>query len=760
MVLRPLTPPCLVALLLLSLAAGGATAAPAPSTSEPEPGEVTLPLRDYLALVEKVEAIEREQAGEVAHREAPVAEIVTQHTSVAIDPQGERKDRMEGEATVTARFEALVQGHPNAPLYLPFDGFAVRSEVHQISGKPAPAGASPAAIAASRASGQPGLLLVAPEPGRYAIEVSGRAAFDDREGVRRLLLAPVAAPVAEVELDLPAELAWNVPGAVVVEEHIAGGRRTVRLAARRGEAQTLELRRHLDGTEAEKLLAQSVVLTLFQLRPDGVRRHDVVLYEVSRGSLDTLSVDLPADLSVEQVATDEGDVVPVVEARHLTVHRRRQLTGIGYLVLTSAPRSETVLAAQGVVPAVEVRARYLALASSVAAEAEPRPVASWSRVDLTDLPPALGQALQSLDLTAAWRLATEPQGEPVLAVAFLPPAPQLPTLVRRRETTTLLTPDGTVLHRDRFTLDQAGSAFDLTLPAGAVLWSAKVGDQPVRPVERGGGLSIPLGFTPAGDQPVVEVISVLERKIPRGRSELALDLPQVASPVVEHLWRLLLPEGPRYRFRRGELLPARESGRDGSDAFATSAPATPTVTLHDRAAAGKAGLSASVVDEHGAALPGVTVTLTSPILPRPIVAVTQANGSIRGMDLPPGTYALKAELEGFSTVDWAGVEVPPDKLVQVQLMLSPNVEETITVTAESPLNPRALYRDQERLKKAADEMDQRDAFRKEAEELKQGLVGGVKPLPITIPESGKALLLTGALPPARIGVELEIKGKS
>jgi len=43
--------------------------------------------------------------------------------------------------------------------------------------------------------------------------------------------------------------------------------------------------------------------------------------------------------------------------------------------------------------------------------------------------------------------------------------------------------------------------------------------------------------------------------------------------------------------------------------------------------------------------------------------------------------------------------------------------------------------------------------------LKQGLVGGVKPLPIAIPETGKLLLLSGVLPPEKIGVELEVKGK-
>jgi len=47
-----------------------------------------------------------------------------------------------------------------------------------------------------------------------------------------------------------------------------------------------------------------------------------------------------------------------------------------------------------------------------------------------------------------------------------------------------------------------------------------------------------------------------------------------------------------------------------------------------------------------------------------------------------------------------------------------------------------------------------DAF----EELKKGLVGGIKPLPIAIPESGKLLLLSGVLPPETIGVQIEVKG--
>ena len=120
---------------------------------------------------------------------------------------------------------------------------------------------------------------------------------------------PAAAPVAVTEIDLPAETSWTAPGGVVVEDREQGGRRTVRLASKRGEAQVLELKRRFDSAEADRLLVQAVALTIFQLRPEGPRRHDVVLYEVSRGSLPGFTVDLPPGVEVEQAGTDEGPAV-------------------------------------------------------------------------------------------------------------------------------------------------------------------------------------------------------------------------------------------------------------------------------------------------------------------------------------------------------------------------------------------------------------------------------------------------------------------
>jgi hypothetical protein len=431
-----------------------------------------------------------------------------------------------------------------------------------------------------------------------------------------------------------------------VEDRVEGARRTVRLTARRGQAQTVEVRRRLDGGDSEKLLAQSLVLTLIQLRPDGPRRHDVVLYEVSRGGLGSFTVDLPPGLTVETVGTDEGEVVPAVESRRLTVQRRQQLRGVGYLVLTSTPRPGSELPLDPVVPEGTVRARYVALASSVAADVKPLPEASWSRIDLDDLPPVLRDALNGIDLAAAWRLAGASAGLR-MAVSPLPSAPSLPAVASLRETTTLITLDGTLLHRDRITLRPGaiGTALDLTLPASATLWSARVDGVPVRPLERGGGrISVPLGFD-TGRDAVVEVVSVQAKAVPRGRSELALDVPRVAVPVLEHRWRLLLPDGASYRFRSGDLRPA-----------------------------------------------------------------------VRRPEAPAGKPADEAAW----SVDGA----------------------VITDQAASGSSP-AYY--------------ELDAFKKMATTLRKDLVGGIKPLPITIPESGKLLLLSGVLPPEKIGVEIEVK---
>jgi hypothetical protein len=94
-------------------------------------------------------------------------------------------------------------------------------------------------------------------------------------------------------------------------------------------------------------------------------------------------------------------------------------------------------------------------------------------------------------------------------------------------------------------------------------------------------------------------------------------------------------------------------------------------------------LYGTVADEQGAALPGVTVTLTGGGAPQ--VQVTNAQGQFRFLSLAPGSYGLKAELEGFSTVDYPNITINVGRNTNVEVTMSGAVEDVITVTAESPL---------------------------------------------------------------------------
>jgi hypothetical protein len=94
-------------------------------------------------------------------------------------------------------------------------------------------------------------------------------------------------------------------------------------------------------------------------------------------------------------------------------------------------------------------------------------------------------------------------------------------------------------------------------------------------------------------------------------------------------------------------------------------------------------LFGKVVDEQGAALPGVTVTLTGQSAPQ--VQVTDATGVFRFPGLSPASYQLKAELEGFSTIEYPNVVINIGRNTQIEVTLSAAVEDVITVLGETPL---------------------------------------------------------------------------
>ena len=91
-------------------------------------------------------------------------------------------------------------------------------------------------------------------------------------------------------------------------------------------------------------------------------------------------------------------------------------------------------------------------------------------------------------------------------------------------------------------------------------------------------------------------------------------------------------------------------------------------------------------DQSGGVLPGVTVTLTSPVLLQPLTAVTSETGTYQFPRLDIGTYTVKFELTGFKTVVNQDIFVTVGFSAQVNAQLGVStVQETITVTGQSPI---------------------------------------------------------------------------
>ena len=102
---------------------------------------------------------------------------------------------------------------------------------------------------------------------------------------------------------------------------------------------------------------------------------------------------------------------------------------------------------------------------------------------------------------------------------------------------------------------------------------------------------------------------------------------------------------------------------------------------------GDGSLRGTVKDEQGAAMPGVTVTATSPALITPSVAVTDDAGNYRLINLPPGSYTITAELTGFSVYRREGIVLRAGSNFQIEeiVMRLGTLQETVTVSGEAPM---------------------------------------------------------------------------
>ena len=111
------------------------------------------------------------------------------------------------------------------------------------------------------------------------------------------------------------------------------------------------------------------------------------------------------------------------------------------------------------------------------------------------------------------------------------------------------------------------------------------------------------------------------------------------------------------------------------------------LTTLPAAALAQASIAGSTHDTSGAALPGVTVEASSPVLIEKVrTAVSDDRGLYRIVNLPPGTYTVTFALTGFNQFKREGIELGGSFTAQIDAELSVGgVQETVTVTGETPV---------------------------------------------------------------------------
>ena len=94
-----------------------------------------------------------------------------------------------------------------------------------------------------------------------------------------------------------------------------------------------------------------------------------------------------------------------------------------------------------------------------------------------------------------------------------------------------------------------------------------------------------------------------------------------------------------------------------------------------------------VRDESGAILPGVTVSVTSPVLQvKQVTDVTNVQGEYRITPLPIGTYTVSYQLDGFSSMRQEGIRLDLGATVRLDITLKlGTLNETVTVSGAAPV---------------------------------------------------------------------------
>src|SRR4030081_1968712 len=97
------------------------------------------------------------------------------------------------------------------------------------------------------------------------------------------------------------------------------------------------------------------------------------------------------------------------------------------------------------------------------------------------------------------------------------------------------------------------------------------------------------------------------------------------------------------------------------------------------------GLRGSIKDA-GGVIPGVEITLTNEQTNIKRSVVTNERGEYVFASVEPGTYTVRASLQGYKSIDRGGIRIGTQQFLTLDLLMEVGaITENVTVTGEAPL---------------------------------------------------------------------------
>jgi carboxypeptidase family protein len=367
------------------------------------------------------------------------------------------------------------------------------------------------------------------------------------------------------------------------------------------------------------------------------------------------------------------------------------------------------------------------------------------RMDVKEVNPYL-RSLVRFPMQSAFRYHRQPSESPSLTLDWVrfPDSSVLAAIAERAVVTTLVTSQGKSLTEVKLTVrNQAQPFLKLALPQGAVLLSAEVAGEKVKPVLGSDGSRVPLlrtGFRPNGPYEVSFVFQHAGTPFAKkGGSDLTL--PKMDVPISLMQWEVFLPQQYKVRDFSGDVTAANLVPVSFSAGGEFN-----RLEVYGKINAGQRPLGlltgqigGHVTDPSGAIVPNATVTVQQ--LDYGVIRNTKTDDSGKWVvsSIPSGHVKVTVASPGFRSTQQEGTYEAdrPAELASKLEVAGANSTVAVMVTADAPLMqtsqatvmslPLKERKKEQQLQNAAPSANVTNFQRK---------VAGVLPVAVDVPRAG------------------------